>query len=189
MTTRAQTQGGTQMSVRSTSIVAFMIMILLATATAAAPAWVKYTHPQLGFSLNYPENWTTAEMSGVDFMTLGPDAVGLPGMRLNVNVTHETVPAGTSADVYHTKTEEVLKSIFHEYRLLRTDRVKAVTYPALLRQYTWKANNGMELYQLQLVTVDGTRGFIVTGTTGAASAKLEDETKLLARILVTFQPR
>lgn len=179
------------MSQRSASIFAVIAAVMLGgTTVLAAPAWVKYTHPQLGFSLNYPESWTPAgETSGVDFMALGPNAAGMPGLRLNVNVTHDAIPSGTSVDVYHAKTQDVLKSIFNGYRLLQADRVKTGSFPAMLRQYTWKTNNGVEIYQLQLVTVDRTRGFIATGTTGAASGQLEDEAKLLATILMTFRPR
>ncbi len=179
------------MSHRFVSILTVIAAVTIAATTGlAAPAWVTYRHPQLGFSLNYPGSWAPAgEVSGVDFMALGPNAAGLPGVRLNVNVTHDTIPSGTSVDVYHDKTQDVLKSIFNAYRLLQVDRVKTGSFPAMLRQYTWKANNGVEIYQLQLVTVDGTRGFIATGTTGAASGQLEGEAKLLANILMTFRPR
>lgn len=179
------------MHFRPTLVLAIIVTtaLLANIPTAAAPAWVKYTHPQLGFSLSYPESWTVQAVSGADFVAVGPAAAGVAGLRLNVNVTHEAVPEGTSADVYHTKSEEALKTIFGGYRLLQAAQVKAGTFPAVLRAYTWKTNTGMDIYQLQLITVDGSRGFIVTGTTGAASTKLEDETTLLTDILVTFRPR
>lgn len=55
--------------------------------------------------------------------------------------------------------------------------------------YTWKRNDGVELYQIQLMVVAGGRGYVVTGTTGAASRRLQDEAQLLVGILVTFRPR
>lgn len=178
------------MAVQSTLLLVVMLTTLPANgAMAGAQAWVRYTHPQLGFSLSYPESWTEQAISGADFAAIGPMASGVPAVRLNVNVTHEAVPEGMSVDVYHVKTEEVLKTIFNGYHLVQTTQAKAGAVPAVIREYTWKLNNGIEITQLQLVTVDGNRGFVVTGTTSTASTKLPDETKLLGRILVSFQPR
>ena len=109
-------------------------------------------------------------------------------MRLNVNITHDPVPAGTSVDVYNTKSEEALKSTFSAYRPVQTARLTIGTLPAVLRQYTWKRNDGIELYQLQLLMIDSARGYVVTGTTLAGSSHLKGETKALANIMLTFRP-
>jgi len=63
------------------------------------------------------------------------------------------------------------------------------SYAAVVRYYTWKRNDGVELYQMQLVTVAGSRGYVVTGTTTTASTRLADEAKLLVSILLTFRPK
>lgn len=174
--------------------VAFVAVLAIAVASgavlAAVPAWLKFTHPELGFSVSYPGDWMLAGgVAGVDFVALGPEVAGVRGMRLNVNVTHDPVPAGTSVDVYHTRSEEVLKSTFSGYRPVQAARVNVGTFPAVLRQYTWKRNDGVELYQLQLLTIDRARGYVVTGTTLAVSSHLKGEAKALANIMLTFRPR
>ena len=178
---------------RGTVVAILAIAITCGTALAApapAPAWLKFTHPELGFSVSYPEDWILAGgVAGVDFVALGPQVAGVQAMRLNVNITHDAVPAGTSVDVYHTKSEEVLKSTFTAYRLVRSARITIGTFPAVLRQYTWKRTDGIELFQLQLLTIDTTRGYVVTGTTLAGSSHLKGETKALATIMLTFRPR
>jgi len=165
---------------RGVVVAILAIVITSGTALAASPAWLKFTHPELGFSVSYPEDWMLAGgVAGVDFVALGPQVAGVQGMRLNVNITH---------DVYHTKSEEALKSTFSAYRPVQTARLKIGTLPAVLRQYTWKRNDGIELYQLQLLTIDSARGYVVTGTTLAGSSHLKGETKALANIMLTFRP-
>lgn len=175
---------------RGTVVAILAIAIVSGTALAAAtPAWLKFTHPELGFSVSYPEDWILAgRMAGVDFVALGPQVAGVQGMRLNVNITHDVVPSGTSVDVYHAKSEEVLRSTFSAYRPVRAARVTIGTFPAVLRQYTWKRTDGVELYQLQLLTIDTARGYVVTGTTLAGSSHLKGETNALANIMLTFRP-
>jgi len=174
---------------RGVVVAIFAVVIASSTVLAASPAWLKFMHPELGFSVSYPEDWMLAGgVAGVDFVALGPQVAGVQGMRLNVNITHDPVPAGTSVDVYNTKSEEALKSTFSAYRPVQTARLTIGTLPAVLRQYTWKRNDGIELYQLQLLTIDSARGYVVTGTTLAGSSHLKGETKALANIMLTFRP-
>lgn len=176
---------------RGTVVAILAIAIACGTALAApAPAWLKFTHPELGFSVSYPEDWILAGgVAGVDFVALGPQVAGVQGMRLNINITHDAVPAGTSVDVYHVKSEEVLKSTFSAYHLVQAARLTIGTFPAVLRQYTWKRGDGVELYQLQLLTIETARGYVITGTTLAGSSHLKGETKALSTIMLTFRPR
>ncbi|MDR7509441.1 MAG: hypothetical protein QN207_06490, partial [Armatimonadota bacterium] len=57
-----------------------------------------------------------------------------------------------------------------------------------VRYYTWIRGDGVELYQMQLAAIAGTRGYVVTGTTAAASRRLAEEARLLVSILLTFRP-
>src|SRR5207247_7150479 len=73
-----------------------LLLVLPGTAQATA-GWQTYTHPQLGFSLSYPDEWVaTNGPSGVVFMVLGPVAAGAQNFRLNVNVTSEELPSGST---------------------------------------------------------------------------------------------
>ena len=177
---------------RAGSLAIFLSVLLLALpGTAQATAgWQTYTHPQMGFSLSYPDGWAeTNGPSGVAFMALGPAAAGGQSFRLNVNVTSEELPSGINVEDYEAQNESGLGLLFTGYRRLRTDRLLIGSYPAVVRYYTWKRGDGVELYQLQLVTLAGSRGYVVTGTTTTASTRLADEAKLLVSILLTFRPK
>src|SRR2546430_5583818 len=143
---------------RAGSLAIFLSVLLLATpGTAQATAgWQTYTHPQLGFSLSHPDGWAeTNGPSGVAFMALGPAAAGGQSFRLNVNVTSEELPSGMNVEDYEAQNESGLGLLFTGYRRLRTDRLLIGSYPAVVRYYTWKRGDGVELYQLQLVTLAG----------------------------------
>src|SRR5574337_515721 len=179
------------MAVQATSIVTLIVALLLAPAimTTAAPPWVTYTHPQLGFSLSYPENWEATDPSPFDFRMRSPSA-GVPGTYLNVIVAHDNVPYGTSLETYFTITGQgqAASPQVSEYLVLRTDRVMLGLFPALLRHITY-SGNGTGFRTQQLVIVDGTRGLRVQGTTRTASTTLEEDVNLLTAILMTFRPR
>src|SRR2546430_16835678 len=79
---------------RAGSLAIFLSVLLLALpGTAQATAgWQTYTHPQLGFSLSYPDGWAeTNGPSGVAFMALGPAAAGGRNFRLYIHVTAEEI--------------------------------------------------------------------------------------------------
>lgn len=175
---------------RLVAVTVTAVLLGAAAAAAAAPGWTTFAHPQLGFTLSYPESWSvTRSISGVVFMAVGPTPAGVDTLRLNVNVTSEEVPSGVTVEQYDAQNESGLGMLFAGYRRLRTDRTAIGDTPAVLRYYTWKRNDGVELYQMQLVTIAANRGYVVTGTTAAASARLPDEVKLLFSILITFRPR
>ena len=167
------------------------VLLLVPPRTAlATEGWQTFTHPELGFSLSYPDSWAeTKGPSGVVFMALGPAPAGVLGFRMNVNVTHEEIPSGMNVEDYEAQNESGLGLLFAGYRRLRSDRLMISSYAAVVRYYTWKRNDGVELYQIQLVTVAGSRGYVVTGTTTTASTRLADEAKLLVSILLTFRPK
>src|SRR5437667_11164700 len=117
--TRSNRRGGAAVTFRRGVVVAiFAVVIASSTVLAASPAWLKFTHPELGFSVSYPEDWMLAGgVAGVDVVALGPQVARVQGMRVNVNITHDPVPAGTSVDLYNTKSDESLRSQFIVHRL------------------------------------------------------------------------
>lgn len=172
------------------TIVLVAIVLSSVKPVPAAPGWAQFVHPQLGFALSYPQEWTVARgVTGVAFMVVGPSPAGVRDVRLNVNVTAEQLSAGITAEAFDGQNESGLGMLFHEYRRLRTDRTQVVGFAAMIRYYTWKRNDGIEIYQLQLSTVAGTRGYVVTGTTASVSSRLQVEARLLQSILLTFRPR
>jgi hypothetical protein len=179
------------MAVQATSIVTLVVALLLAPAitATAAPGWVTYTHPQLGFSLSYPDSWEATNPAPFDFRMRTPSA-GVPGTYLNVIVAHDNVPKDIPLETYFTITGQGQAATpqVSEYVQLRTDRVMLGLFPALLRHLTYSMN-GTGFRTLQLLLVDGTRGFRVQGMTRTASTTLEEDVSVLTGILMTFRPR
>src|SRR2546430_14852653 len=69
-----------------------LLLALPGTAQATA-GWQTYTHPQLGFSLSYPDEWVaTNGPSGVVFMVLGPLAAGAANFPVNGYCTPRGTP-------------------------------------------------------------------------------------------------
>ncbi len=180
------------MRARATArIAAALLAVLLAAGqSSTAAAWLRYVHPKLGFSFSYPSGWVIApRISGIEAMVVGPEPSGVSGLRLNVNVTTEPLPPGVSVEEFEEASDSQLRLLFQGYRRLRVDRTKLGSDEALLRYFTWKRNDGVELYQMQLVTVASTQGYVVTGTTATSSSRLQDEAQLLVSILASFRPR
>ncbi|MGH2398854.1 MAG: DcrB-related protein [bacterium] len=172
------------------ALVAAAVVLTLAGAAAAQATWETFTHPQHGFSLKYPSDWEAD--GGKDplvFLAVGPLASGMSSFRINVNVVMESVPADITVERYEASSESQMGLLFQGYRRLRTDRTTVGNVPALLRYYTWRRNDGLELYQMQLNVVSRGRAYIVTGTTSTQSSQLEREAELLVRILQTFRTR
>jgi len=107
---------------------------------------------------------------------------------MNVNVVIDSAPAGATIEDFDVAAHATLQRIFPGYQLLRSDRTQLDGTPAVLRYTTWQTRDGIELYQLQLGIIVGTRLYVVTGTTLAASPRLKDEASLLQQILITFRP-
>lgn len=165
------------------------LLFISARGALAASQWQTFTHPDLGFTLSYPDGWSVAKNpTGIVFMAIGPSSAGVPARKMNVNVTYEDVRANTPVEQYDAQNESGLGMLFHGYQRLRTDKTMVDVYPALIRYYIWTAGDGSELYQMQLVTIAGTHAYVVTGTTAKTSTKLADELKLLVSILLTFRP-
>ncbi len=165
-----------------------LVLLTSASKALAASAWQTFTHPDLGFTLSYPDGWSVAKNpTGVVFLAIGPSSASERPFKMNVNVTYEDVRANTPLDQYDAQNESGQGLLFHGYQRLRTDKTTIDAYPALIRYYIW-TNGGTELYQMQLVTIAGTHAYVVTGTTAKASTKLADELQLLVSILSTFRP-
>lgn len=175
---------------RRLTLWAVALLLLSASQSSATAAWSRYVHPRLGFSFVYPADWVIGpNVSGVEVMVLSPAPATPSGVRLNVNVTSESVPTGGSVQKYEDANELQLRQLFQGYRRLRTDQTTVGQYAARLRHFTWRRNDGLDLYQIQLVTVANTQGYVVTGTTWASSPNLETDIQLLTSILVGFRPR
>src|SRR5205809_7080346 len=117
------------------NVLSVLLLALPGTAQATA-AWQTYTHPQMGFSLSYPDGWAeTNGPSGVAFMALGPAAAGGQSFRLSVNVMSEELPSGMNVEDYEAQNESGLGRWFTGCRLMLTDSLLIGSYIAVGRYY------------------------------------------------------
>lgn len=75
------------------------------------------------------------------------------------------------------------------YQRLRSDRTTVGGRPAILRYFTWKRNDGLLIYQMQLFTYAGRRAYVVTATTRATSPTIAQEAGILQRIVASSRVR
>jgi hypothetical protein len=170
------------------------VLALLATAAAgtrAAETWPRFVHPSLGFSLSYPAGWEVLPIreGTIGVAILGPEIPGTSGLRLNVNVASEVLPQEGNIEMIEALAERQVSLMLNSYQRLRSDRTTVGGRPAILRYFTWKRNDGLLIYQMQLFTYAGRRAYVVTGTTLATSPTIEREAGILQRVVASFRVR
>lgn len=168
----------------------FGLLALGAAGARGAEVWTRFVDPSLGFSLGYPADWkvVTSRQGPLGVAIIGPEIPGTSGFRPNVNIVSEVLPQAATIDQIEALAESQVALILNSYQRLRNDRTTIAGRPAILRYFTWKRNDGLLIYQMQLFTFAGRRAFVVTGTTLATSPTLERVVGLLQRILLTFRP-
>jgi hypothetical protein len=175
---------------RRVAILMVLGVLSLRAHTSAAEAWTRFTHPSLGFSLSYPAEWDARAQQGIVGVALiGPEIAGTHGLHINVNVVSEALGQEGNLDLIESIAERQVSLILSDYKRLRSDRTTLGGRPAILRYFTWRRNDGLEIYQMQLFTYAGRRAYVVTGTTLATSPTIAQDAGLLQRIVTTFRIR
>jgi hypothetical protein len=173
---------------RGAAILVLGVLALAAGDAPGAEAWKRFVHPSLGFSLSYPPDWAARSEQGIVGVALvGPEIPGAHGLRINVNVVSEMLPREGNLELIESIAERQVSLILSGYRRLRSDRTTLGGRPAILRYFTWRRNDGVEIYQMQLFTYAGRRAYVVTGTTLATSPTIEQDAGLLQRVVTTFR--
>lgn len=171
------------------ALVAVCALLAAAAGTHAADAWPRFVHPSLGFSLSYPAGWEVLPVreGTIGVAILGPQIPGTGGLRMNVNVATEVLPQEGNIETIEALAERQVSLILSDYQRLRSDRTTVGGRPAILRYFTWKRNDGLLIYQMQLFTYAGRRAYVVTGTTLATSPAIAQEAAILQRIVASFR--
>src|SRR5574341_109284 len=170
-------------------MVAVCLLLVAAAGMLAADAWPRFIHPSLGFSLSYPAGWEVLPIreGTIGVAVLGPQIPGTSGLRRNVNVATEVLPHEGNIEMIEALAERQVSLILSNYQRLRSDRTTVGGRPAILRYFTWKRNDGLLMYQMQLFTYAGRRAYVVTGTTLATSPAIAQEAGILQRIVASFR--
>jgi hypothetical protein len=157
--------------------------------SSAAPGWRQFKHPALGFRIAYPAGWDTLTGNGqASWIAIGPASASEQRFRMNVVVVTARTPAGATIDEAGEQLQRALDRPGETARVLRTDRTEVGETPALLTYVSRRTAQGLDLYQMLLITIHYRRGYAIVGSTASTSTKIAAETQLLQRILLTFRP-
>jgi hypothetical protein len=160
-----------------------------AVPSAAATGWQQFRHSEFGFTISYPPGWDVLSGTGrAAFVAIGPAVEGMPGVRLGVVVVTARIPAGANVEEAGGKLEEQLARSAQTVRVLRTDRINLRGLPAVITYVHRRNAQGVDLYQMLMIVAHRARGYGVAGNTAVASPTLTVDTRLLQRIILTFQP-
>lgn len=165
-----------------------VVLILVIAAPAALGAdWVTYTHPEHGFTIQYPSGWSRLSGDKNPLLILAGRATPA-SVPLTLNILGGPLNPGETVDDYRDIIARVLPAQLQGYQALRTDRGAIKGVPIVIHYLTWY-QGGVRMYGMQAAVAVKGYGYIITGATVADSPRLREEIDLLQRIILTFRPR
>jgi hypothetical protein len=179
-----------------------VILALYVTPAQGQSDWKQFTHPDLGFSVNYPPGWVPRIVNDPDDLQLrlvliGPPAARVPPVELAVSVsTNLTSPTETAEDLFAEIFGDVSKPVGNA-RVLRVDRTRLSGIPAIIvyatsitksTPYATSYPRGSAIYVMVLLVAAKSRAYVVSTITALDSTQLAAEIQLLQAILGSFRP-
>lgn len=158
------------------------LALLFAVLSVASAQSLVYKNAKEGFQIGYPKGWTVRE--GMMGTTVFIAKVNPNGFSTNVNVVIQPVPAGTTVQGAGDATTAQLKTVITDFKLLSQKDTTLSGQPALALSYTGKQGQ-YALRWYQVLSVRGSKAFVVTFTTEAA--KYAAESAPLQGILDSFK--
>jgi hypothetical protein len=140
--------------------------------------------------MSYPTDWET--LTGdrtAAWIALGPPTQSPQRFRMNVVVVSARTKSGATIEEAHGQLERALARPGETTSVLRTDEADLGGHPALLTYATRRTAQGLDLYQMILITIHYRRGYAIVGSTVSTSTRIAEETRLLQRVLLTFRPQ
>ena len=181
-------------SYRPTRSAPLAIAGLLLGACLAAPAWAQSPAMRpvsdVGgrFTISFPAEWEVQTREGDKPAIIGVAPANGAPVRPNINVVIDALQSPASSEELAQAAEPTMRAIFHEFTVVQEGRMQIGGLPAYYRYYTWRANNGIALYQIQVYMTVGSRAFVITGTTENDPQRIRESMPLLVRIIDTFRP-
>lgn len=174
------------------SIAVLLILVaglfLRVPAAAAQPSdWIEYVDAQRGFSLRYPPQWATVNVGALAaFMVAEPERPGQ--FRRNVVVANiEAVPEGSTPDQVQDNIDEVARTAFGGYTVLKREPIDVGTASGIMAHTTWTPAPGVRVYQIRIVLIVNGRAHDLIGTTLADSPTLDADLVLLLSVVTTYR--
>ena len=169
----------------------FLLVLMWAASSGPAAAqqspMQSVTDPKGRFTIQFPAGWQVLKPENGIIAVLGvAPAQGQPH-RASVNVVVEDLPRAMSSETYAGISEGLLKRVFHGYTIVQQGPVTIAGQAAYYRYYTWQANTGDILYQVQVYLAAGRRGFVITGSTLNDPTSTRRDVPIIAQIIGTFR--
>ncbi len=140
------------------------------------------------FTISFPAEWEVQTREGDKPAMIGVAPANGAAVRPNINVVIDALQSPVSPEELAQVAEPTMRAIFHEFTVVQEGRMQIGGLPAYYRYYTWRANTGTALYQLQVYMTVGSRAFVITGTTENDPQRIRDSMPLIVRIINTFRP-
>ena len=174
-----------------------VLLLVLIGALVAPPVlasqdtgWRRFRHASYGFSISYPDGWEVLAGEGkAAFVAIGPQVAGVEGARLGLVVVTARIPSNATVDGAARELQRELERSAGVMTVLRTDRFAHRGVPALMTYVVRKTPQGIEQYAILMILAYAGRGYAILGSTATRSIRLAEETSLLQRAMLTFQPR
>ncbi len=150
-----------------------------------------YDNPNLGFTLEYPSDWSKEE--SLSFVSPPPSESESNGTTSSTNLTPESIAVTTEVLLSNITLEEysesaigLLESQFPNFTLLNSFETTLSGYPAHQIEYTF-ALEGLDLKNVQIWTIADNIVYAVTygGTTEEFDSSLPAFEKLIASFQLT----
>ncbi len=181
---------------RAPYAIALAVIVALSVVPAHAQNdWKIFTHPTMGFSVNYPPGWVAhpnpytsdPELKPLHLVIVGPFAAGVPNFQMGVVVISVPVPPSVTAEHVFDGADQPLRQQVGDARVLRVDHTKLNGIPASVL-YATSYVRRTPIYVMTLLVAANSRGYVVAGITALDSTELAAETQQLQTILASFRP-
>jgi hypothetical protein len=157
-------------------------------AGAQSPAVRSVGDAKGQFTIDFPADWHVIRPESGSIAVMGVAPVMAGSHSASVNVVVEGLPRSMSPQTYAALSEQMLRAVFHDYTPIQQGSATLAGRSAYYRYYTWQANTGQILYQVQVYFTVGHKGFVVTGSTLNDPDHTRVYVPIIAQIIDTFRP-
>jgi hypothetical protein len=167
------------------SILAFVVVIdsmpISTAQTNETEDVLLYDNPNLGFTLEYPSNWTKEE--SLTFLSPIMSAA-IDEAPESIAVTTEVIPSNLTLDDYSSSALSILKGQFPNLKLLETNNSTLSGFPAHQIVYTY-TTDGLDLKNMQIWTI--VDGMVYAITYGGTINEFNDSLPVIQNMIDSFQ--
>lgn len=158
--------------------------------TSEAPDFLVYDNPNLGYTLEYPADWSKEE--SLTFISPPPSADASDGTTAaSTNLTPESIAVTTEVlltditlEAYSESAIGLLESQFPDFTLLNSFETTLSGYPAHQIEYTYTID-GLELKNMQVWTIAD--NIVYALTYGGTTEEFDSSLPVFESLIESFQ--